>query len=109
MSAQICRYAFACGTVWPVSVSSRLRRQIERDFPGGSDEVGRLLAAVESGKQDRERILAAVVFIARGDIARLRQAIALSKEDWRDVLVAGGLADADWPSVLDARLGPLAP
>jgi hypothetical protein len=33
----------------------------------------------------------------------------LSQQDWRDVLVWDGLADADWPSVLDARLGPLAP
>jgi hypothetical protein len=54
-------------------------------------------------------VLAAVVFIVCGDVARLRQAIALSQQDWRDVLVGGGVANADWPSVLDARLGPLAP
>ena len=92
-----------------VSASARLRRHIERYFPGGSDEVEQLLGAVESGNQDRERVLAAVVLIARGDIAGLRHAIAESQQDWRDVLVADGLADADWPSVLDARLGPLAP
>jgi hypothetical protein len=92
-----------------VSVSARLRLQIESDFPANSDDVERLLAAVESGNQDRERVLAAVVSIARGDVARLRQAIATSQQDWRDVLVGGGLAEADWPSVLDARLGPLAP
>ena len=90
-------------------MSVRLRQQIESDFPGGSAGVEQLLAVVESGNQDRERVVAAVVFIACGDVARLRQAIALSQEDWRDVLVAGGLADADWPSVLDARLGPLVP
>lgn len=91
----------------PVTVSARLRRRIEHDFPGAADEVELLLEAVESGNQEPARVLAAVVFIACGDVARLTQAISMSQQDWRDVLVGGGLADADWASVLDARLGPL--
>jgi len=89
-------------------VSDRLRRQVERDFPGGSDEVERRLTTVESSPSPhgRERLQAAVVFLAAGDVAKLRDAIALSQLDWRDVLVAAGLADENWRSVLDARLGP---
>lgn len=91
-----------------MGTSARLRRQIEKDFPGTPDEVERLLETAQSGNQNRERVVAAIVSIASGDVARLRQAIRLSHRDWRDVLVGGGLADADWSSVLDARLGPLA-
>jgi hypothetical protein len=64
------------------------------------------LAGAWSGNQDRERVLAAVVFIAEGDIDRLRRAIGESQRDWRDVLVAGGLANGDWPTILDIELGP---
>lgn len=37
---------------------------------------------------------------------RLYDAIHLSRLDWRDALVAGGLADEDWPERLDKELGP---
>ena len=90
-------------------MTPRLRRQIDSDFPDAGDEIERLLAAARSDNQDRERVLAAIVFIADGDVARLGQAIALSQLDWRDLLVNGGLANADWPQVLDARLSPPAP
>lgn len=89
-------------------MTARLRRQIEHDFPspGSADSVASLLEGAVSGNQDHERVLAAVVFIAAGDIDRLRSAIELSQRDWRDVLVGGGLANGDWPTVLDDRLGP---
>jgi hypothetical protein len=90
-------------------VTPRLRAKIEHDFGDSADEVERLIDAVECGAQDCERVLAAVVFVAAGDIARLRAAVDLSRQDWRDVLVGGGLGDGNWPSVLDARLGPAAP
>jgi hypothetical protein len=85
-------------------VTPRLRRRIEQDFPNSADEVERLLATTECGGQDSERVRAAVVFAANGDITRLRDGVELSKQDWRDALVAGGLADEDWSSVLDASL-----
>jgi hypothetical protein len=49
---------------------------------------------------------AALVFIGDGDVVRFRDAIDLLHLDWRDVLVAGGLADESWPAELDRRLGP---
>jgi hypothetical protein len=53
-----------------------------------------------------ERVQAAVVISAAGDLDQLRRAVTLAKADWRDILVAGGLADEDWPQWLEAELGP---
>lgn len=94
--------------------STRLERRIRRDFPepGSAPEILRILNALpDAVGYDREefrseRIRAAIVLLAEGDIKKLRQAIELAKLDWRDVLVAGELADADWAVRLDAELGP---
>lgn len=56
-------------------------------------------------KQSLERIQAAIVLVAAGDAGRLDQAAALAESDWRDVLVAAGLANEDWPARLDDELG----
>jgi hypothetical protein len=65
----------------------------------------RFLGEVESGNQDRERVVAAAALAADGDLERLRQLVALSRVDWRDVLVLGGLDSAEWSAILDDRLG----
>ena len=89
----------------------RLARRVLRDFPepGSAPEVLRLLADLAAGSSDEmlvsERVQAAVVLVAHGDIRRLRPAIDLAAKDWRDVLVAAGLADAGWPRRLDEELG----
>ncbi len=59
---------------------------------------------MQFGRQDPERILAAVVLASRGRLDRFFPLFRLLKADWRDVLVAGDLADEDWPSRLDAEL-----
>jgi hypothetical protein len=84
-------------------VSERLQRRIARDFsePGSAAEVSRLVGEAS----DSERVQAAIVFVASGDLGRLRNAIALAQADWRDVLVAGELADDDWRQRLFALLG----
>jgi hypothetical protein len=85
-------------------VSDRLRRRIDRDFPapGSAASVAEIVAAAS----ESERIQAAVVLCAHGNLDRARAACELAKLDWRDVLVGGGLADEDWPSRLDTELGP---
>ena len=91
----------------------RLERRIRRDFPqpGAAEGVLRLLADLpERGGYgwdmfSSERLQAAIVLMAGGDIARLRQVLDLALVDWRDVLVAAGLADASWPQRLDTKLG----
>jgi hypothetical protein len=86
--------------------SERLRRRIERDFPdpGSAAEVIDLVGAVN----ESERVQAAIVVWAAGDLARLRDARDLAEQDWRDVLMRADLADEDWPSRLESELGPVA-
>ena len=79
--------------------SDRLARRVRTDF-GATDSVVSLLADVEG-----ERAQAAVILWAQGDIGRLREAVAVARQDWRDALVRSGLADDDWPQRLDAELG----
>ena len=54
-----------------------------------------------------ERVQAAIVLVAGGEIGRLRQMLDLATADWRDLLVAAGLAHDDWPQRLTAELGEL--
>jgi hypothetical protein len=65
------------------------------------------LDAVVSGNQDRERVLAAVVAIANFDLDSAAEGgrAVDARLAWRDVLVPGGLANADWPERLDELLG----
>lgn len=92
---------------------ARLQRRIRLDFPepGSAQEILRLLADLQRTTGDdtlgSERVHAAIVLLAQGDIARFRHALAVSTHDWRDVLVAAGLADDDWPTRLDRELGPV--
>ncbi|HEV2343083.1 MAG TPA: hypothetical protein VGS97_03250 [Actinocrinis sp.] len=93
---------------------SRLERRIRRDFPAPGSAHGIITALDrlpdEAGYGEEhfrtERIRAAIVLLADGDLSRFRDAVELAKTDWRDLLVAAGLAHADWPSLLDEALGP---
>ncbi|MFJ1831358.1 hypothetical protein [Streptomyces sp. NPDC088178] len=97
-------------------VSDRLRRRVRRDFPDAEvakGAEGALRSLVKrlgpdgmAGVGD-ERLMAAVVLFARGDIGRLRSAVRLAQLDWRDLLVAAELADEDFEQRLDQELpGP---
>ncbi len=87
-----------------MTISSRLRKRIRADFtePG---EATKAMRAVQRHTDD-ERIQAAIVLSAGGDLGRLHEAIELAEIDWRDVLVTGGLEHEDWESRLDKELGP---
>ncbi|MCO1575879.1 hypothetical protein M8C13_08925 [Crossiella sp. SN42] len=90
---------------------TRLLRRIRRDFPaaGSAEEIHRQLAELRHDSDDMlgsERVQAAIVLLAAGDLARFRQAVTLSRTDWRDVLIAAGLANTDWATQLDQVLGP---
>lgn len=90
-----------------VGLTPRVLARVRSDFPGAADSVVNLLAGVESGSQDRERVVAAVVLSADSQVDALLDAIELSHVDWRDVLVNGGLADDGWEERLNQLLGPL--
>ncbi|HKV87702.1 MAG TPA: hypothetical protein VJT78_06875 [Candidatus Dormibacteraeota bacterium] len=87
-----------------VELTHRLLARIKRDFGPSADHLVDQL--IDSGHQDSERVMAAIVLIAKGDPDHLRQAIELSRIDWRDVLVGGDLANEDWRDRLDSFLGP---
>ena len=56
------------------------------------------------GGQDPERVQAALVLLAEGSRKRFDEGLELLGKDWRDVLVWGGLGNADWPERLDEAL-----
>lgn len=58
------------------------------------------------GGQGAERIQAAIVFMSHGSWGSLVDGLGAHEQDWRDVLVNGGLADDDWPAVLAGNLVP---
>ncbi|MFD9960010.1 hypothetical protein [Amycolatopsis sp. NPDC058986] len=94
---------------------TRLQRRIRQDFSESDSvqEILRMLADLsrQTGDDvlDTERVHAAIVLVAQGDITRFREALVMSKQDWRDVLVAAGLANEDWRTRLDQELGPVNP
>ena len=89
----------------PTGLTPRLLARVRADFADQETFVVEELREASSGGQDRERILAAIVLGAAGDIDRLCELVDLSRLDWRDVLCAGGLADGAWAERLDAVLG----
>ncbi|XVS62063.1 hypothetical protein ACQPYE_27850 [Actinosynnema sp. CA-299493] len=94
-----------------MAAEARLTRRIRRDFPepGSANGILRLLADSPSVRgsepEGTERIQAAIVILAAGDLTRLRAALAVVEADWRDLLVAAGLAHNDWRARLDQELG----
>lgn len=97
-----------------MSEPSRLERRIQRDFPEPGSANGiiaaldRLPEAAGYGEEvlRSERIRAAIVLYADGDLVRFRRAVQLAMTDWRDLLMTADLGHDDWPARLDAALGP---
>lgn len=82
-----------------VEISERLQRRIDADFePGTSTEVSKVLTSLGPevlGGQDPERVLTAIVLASQGSWPRFTSMVEPVQADWRDVLVAGGLANED--------------
>jgi len=94
-----------------MDVSPRVADYIAHAFRGPrAAEVVGLLASLDlpgrSTPDGDERVCAAVVAIADGDVDRLIAAVIKAEVDWRDVLVSAGLANDDWRERLDQMLGP---
>jgi hypothetical protein len=85
------------------NVTDRLSARIRSDFPepGAADE---LIARLGTLDHD-ERVQAAIVLWANGDLSRFEDSFVLTEVDWRDVLVRGGLANDDWRGRLEVALG----
>jgi hypothetical protein len=92
-----------------MAITPRLKQRIRGDFGPGAEAVISLLTRLPGklGVDDptlSERIQAAAVVVADGDVGRLHDALTLGLDDWRNLLVAAGLADDSWREVLDDRL-----
>jgi hypothetical protein len=92
-----------------MDVSARLARWVEGAFaPEDAErvlEVLRNLPPQAYGRQDPERIQAAIVIRTEGDWDEFQRRLALANRDWRDSLVAAGLAGG-WTRLLDEILEP---
>lgn len=87
--------------------SARVARRVRADLGADAVESLGLPATLPLGAGlDPDRVHGALVLAAGGDLARLREAVELARTDWRDALVAGGLADDGWRQRLDVELGP---
>lgn len=97
-----------------IPLTPRLGRRVAAEFAEADramviDALERVeLGAWKSTRppHGRERVLAAVLVLMRGDPARLEKCVRIAEHDWRDALVWGGLAQPDWPARLDELLGP---
>lgn len=83
-------------------LTPRLESRLARDFPASKLDEAR---GIVSKSSDSERVQAAIVIAAEGSLDQLRVQADLASVDWRDVLMNGGLANADWAARLDSELG----
>lgn len=87
-------------------VTDRIRERLSEDFPTVAPAaLGRLERLDVSPQVDPERIHAAVLIAARGNLSMFDDALEHARDDWRDLLDRAGLADADWPGRLDETFG----
>ncbi|MGB2571577.1 hypothetical protein ACPFP2_24455 [Micromonospora citrea] len=92
-------------------VSDRLRAWAHAWF--GRSEVDAVLQLLSElapfgpggTAEGAERVQGAVLLLSRGDSRRFLDAMASAQQDWRDVLVAAGLADGDWADRLNSVFG----
>jgi hypothetical protein len=92
-------------TPMPV-VTDRIRERLVEDYRASAPRVlSRLESLTVHPSVDPERIHAAVLIAARGNLSLFDDALEHARDDWRDLLDRAGLADADWPGRLDATFG----
>jgi hypothetical protein len=93
-----------------MDISARLTTWVEGAFSAAEAEqvleVLRNLPPRSYGRQDPERIQAAIVIRTEGEWQEFQNRLALATRDWRDSLVAAGLGHGDWPRRLDEILEP---
>lgn len=98
-----------------MTVSQLVANEVRRRFPPESVDFvldkfrsTRLGYVEQPGFEgDRDRIQFAILKQAAGDPRHIEPLLALAVTDWRDLLIATGLADEDWPEVLRAAGFPV--
>lgn len=91
----------------PYTLEASIVKEIQRSFAAGDrDYVGTQLASTGlpmGAVAPPPRVHAAILGLARGDRAKFDEVLAGACADWRDTLVAAGLANQNWKLVLDKR------
>lgn len=84
-----------------MGVSERIAARVREDFRSEEvEEALRELATTYDG-QGSDRMQAAVVLRAEGDLTQLKRDVRESNIDFRDVLMYSGMEHGNWPKVLD--------
>jgi hypothetical protein len=90
-------------------VSPSVRDEVRARFTDqDAVDVERLLGAIDlslnepAQRRERDRVHLGILLLAGGSFERFARVLALAATDWRDVLVAAGLANDNWPEVLRA-------
>jgi hypothetical protein len=89
---------------WSV-VTETAKRFVARDWVEATNLIqGVALPLIDDAGRltERARVQLAMIKLSSGSILELRRAAHQAAIDWRDVLVAAGLADANWRQVLAA-------
>jgi hypothetical protein len=89
-------------------LTERIRRDFERAHVGVVlEQLGGIPESLPLGeRQNSERVQAAVVIPARGDLDAFAELLEMARADWRDVLVGAGFDEDGWSARLDEELGP---
>lgn len=85
-------------------LEASILKEIQRSFAAGHrDYVTTRLATTGlpmGAVAPPPRVHAAILLLAAGDVTKFDAALATACTDWRDTLVAAGLANQNWKAVL---------
>ena len=93
-------------------MTPRIAAKLDRDFKlADQDAALSVMDAVLASDPERtaegmERIHAAMLLLAGGNLQRLLDAAALAELDWRDLFMDAGLGSEDWRDRIAEELGP---
>lgn len=92
----------------PYIITDLVKQQARKLFPPDDAELvlstlGTTRLPLIPDGQAPERIHLAILYLSGGDLREFDQTLRNGLIDWRDTLVAAGLANADWPEVLRSR------
>jgi hypothetical protein len=87
-------------------LTPRVERRVQQDFPGEFQLVDDILSRLRVDTSEPERVVAAVVLAADGELTGLVRAVELANDRPNELLVEAELAHPDWPQRLDDTLGP---
>lgn len=92
-----------------MTLTPRIKRRIAQEYAkqdqqAVEDLLVELMGELEQ-EVEEERVTAAALLCAQGQVDGLLNAAQVTRRDWRNILAAAGLAHKDWPERLDSEFG----